>query len=253
MTTVNPLRETARTTDERSMDAWHRLLRVSVITVAVTALCMQVAGRFFGPSFAILAVVCAVAAVLPARRRRTAAWIAGGFNLASLILHGGMTIVALIHPEVLLAAVLSVTNTVASIATIVAAIGLLRGASADSRGPGRLIMLAGALVGAFVVMSVVGYATRVSAVPSADETVLTHEGLGVSPVSVVVDGRTPTLVVDNTDGLYPRSFDIDALDVHAMIAPRTSARIELPSEPATYEFYDSLTMTSATSGTVEVR
>lgn len=241
------------TTEIATDDAWRPLLRTSAAVVAATAVAMQAAGRFLGPSFAILAVVCLAGVVLPPRRQRGAAWAIGVVNVLSLLLHGPMVVAALVHPEVLLAAILSVTNTVASILAIVAAVALLRGRQGASPVPRRLA--AAALVGCtlFTVASAVAYATRHSVVPAADEAVLVHEGLSVASTTVEVDGQRATLVVRNDDPLYVRSFDIDALDVHEFIAPRTAVRITLPAEPATYEFYDFLTLTSATEGTIEVR
>ena len=83
-------------------------------------------------------------------------------------------------------------------------------------------------------------------------------GLRGDPRIVLLDGHTidlpparHMLVVRNDDPLYPRSFDIDALDVHVLIPPRTAHRVELPH--GEHHFYDFVTMTDATSGTISVR
>lgn len=232
---------------------WPSLLGASAAVVAATAVAMQAAGRFLGPSFVILAVVCLVGLALLPRRQRGAAWTIGVVNVLSLLLHGPMAAAAVLHPEVLLAAVLSVANTVASILAVGAAVAVLRRRHAASPVPRRLAVVALVGVGVFTIASVAAYATRHSVAPSVGEAVLVHEGLSVAPTTVELDVQAPSLVVRNTDPLYVRSFDIDALDVHQFIPPRTAVRIMLPSEPATYEFYDFLTLTQATEGTIEVR
>lgn len=253
MSTLDPSATRPKSTTPAVSGDWHSLLRASAALVAVTALAMQAAGRFFGPSFAILAIVCLIGVVAPSRRQRGAAWAIGVINVLSLLLHGPMVAAALLHPEVLLAAVLSVTNTLASILTIVAAIAILRRRHSVGSAPRRLTIIA--LVGCslFTVASVATYATRDSVVPAAGEAVLVHEGLSFGSTMIEIDRREPTLVVRNDDPFYVRSFDIDALDVHRFIPPRTAVRITLPTEPATYDFYDELTLTSATEGTLEIR
>lgn len=231
---------------------WPSLLRAGAAVVAATAAAMQAAGRFLGPSFAILAVACLVGIALLPRRQRGAAWAIAVVNVLSLLLHGPMVVAALLHPEVLLAAVLSVANTMASILAVAAAVAILRRRQAPSPVPRRLAVVALIGVGVFTIASVAAYATRSSVEPNAGEAVLVHEGLSVAPTTIELDAQAPTLVVRNTDPLYVRSFDIDALDVHQFIPPRTAVRITLPSEAATYEFYDFLTLTPATEGTIEV-
>lgn len=253
MSTLDPSATRPTPTETSTTGGWRRLLRAGAAVVTATAFGMQAAGRFLGPSFAILAVVCLVALALPPHRQRQAAWAIGIVNVLSLLLHGPMVVAALLHPEVLLAAVLSVTNTVASILTIVAAIAILRGHRGVSPVPGRMAIVALVGCGLFTVVSAVTYITRDSVVPTAGEAVLVHEGLSVAPTTIEVDGQDPTLVVRNTDPLYVRSFDIDALDVHRFIPPRSAVRISLPGAPATYRFYDDLTFTPTTEGTIEVR
>lgn len=244
---------TRPTTTPVTSDGWRSLLRANAAVVAATAVAMQAAGRFLGPSFAVLAVVCLVGLALPPQRQRGAAWAIGAVNVLSLLLHGPMVVAAFLHPEVLLAAVLSVTNTVASILAIVAAVAILRGRHGASPVPRRMAIVALVGCGLFTVASAVTYATRDSVVPAEGETVLVHEGLSVASTTVELTSQEPTLVVRNTDPLYVRSFDIDALDIHQFIPPRTAVRIRLPAEPAAYEFYDYLTLTSTTQGTIEVR
>jgi len=65
-----------------------------------------------------------------------------------------------------------------------------------------------------------------------------------------VDGGT--LVIRNDDTVFPRSFDVDGLGVHVVVPPSTSRRVTVDGEPGSYPFYDAITMTDATSGTVEV-
>lgn len=253
MSTLDSSATHPKTTEPATGHGWRSLLRASAAVVAATAVAMQAAGRFLGPSFAVLAVVCLVGIVLLPRRQRGAAWAIAVVNVLSLVLHGPMVVAAFLHPEVLLAAVLSVANTVGSILAVVAAVAIVRDHLGASPVPRRLAVVALVGVGVFTIASVAAYATRTSVTPAVGEAVLVHEGLSVAPTTVDLTAQAPTLVVRNTDPLYVRSFDIDALDVHVFIPPRTAVRITLPSEPATYEFYDFLTLTPATEGTIDVR
>lgn len=232
---------------------WPWLLRASAVTVAATAVAMQAAGRFFGPSFAILALVCLVGVALLPRRQRAAAWAIGVVTLLGLLLHGPMAVAAAVHPEAFLAAILSVAHTVAGILATIAAVAILRRRDGRSRVPRRMAVVALVACGLFAAASVAAYATRDTVVAAEGEAVLVHEGLSVTPTQIELDSQEPTLVVRNDDPLYVRSFDIDELDIHQFIPPRTAVRIALPAEPATYEFYDYLTLTPPTAGTIEVR
>lgn len=173
--------------------------------------------------------------------------------MSSLLLHGPMMLMAFQQPQALLAAVLGVVNGVSSVLGVVAAIAVLRGRPARSHAPSRLAIVGLALCGLFTLVSVATYATRDSVVPATDEQVLVHEGLSVTPKNIEVDASTPTLVVRNDDPVYARSFDVDALDMHVLVPPRTAVRVTLPAEPATYHFYDFFTFTAGTEGTIQVR
>jgi Cupredoxin-like domain len=234
---------------------WAGLLAGSAGSVAVAAVLSQVAGRFFGPSFAVLAALTGVGAWLARRRPRTAAWLTGVACLLNLALHGGMLVLVVREPAQGLAVVLDAVNAVGSVLALVAAAAVLTRRTRSGPLPRRLAAGGVAVVGVAAVLTTALYVTRTSAEPRDGEAVVRHTGLAVAPSEVVVtvEDGSATFVVRNDDLLYPRSFDIDALGVHEVIPPRTGVRIELPATPATYEFYDVFTFTAATEGEVVVR
>jgi hypothetical protein len=234
---------------------WPRLLAGSAGTVAVAAVFTQVAGRFFGPSFTVLAVLTGVGVWLVGRRVRAAAWLVGGACLLNLVLHGGMFVLVVREPGQGLAVVLDAVNAVGSLLAIAAAVAVISQRTAPGPLPRRLTVAGVAAVCAATLLTTGLYLARTSATPANGEAVLRHSGLAVTPARVVVtvEDETATLVVRNDDWLYPRSFDIDDLGIHEVVPPRTAVRVELPPTAATYEFYDFFTFTPATEGIVVVR
>ena len=235
--------------------SWHGLLIVAAASVAVAAVLSQVAGRFFGPSFAVLALLTGAGAWLAGRRPRAAAWLIGVACLLNLALHGGMLALVVREPGQGLAVVLDAVSVVGSVLAITAAGMVLLRRAAPDRLPRRLAAAGVAIVVAAAVLTTGLYLTLTSVQPADGEAVVHHSGLAVDPTRIVVTPQSgsATLIVRNDDWLYPRSFDIDELDVHEVIPPRTGVRIELPPTPAAYEFYDYFTFTPATEGTVVVR
>jgi Cupredoxin-like domain len=233
---------------------WSGLLAVAAGSVAGAAVLSQVAGRFFGPSFAVLAVLTGTGAWLAGRRPRAAAWLVAVACALNLALHGGMLLLVVREPGQGLAVVLDAVNAVGSVLGIVAAVAVLLRRTASGPLPSRLAAAGLAVVGVAAVLTTSLYLARSSVQPADGEAVVRHSGLAVEPSDVVVtaDDGSATLVVRNEDWLYPRSFDIDSLDIHEVIPPRTAVRIELPPTPATYSFYDFFTYTPATEGTVVV-
>jgi hypothetical protein len=234
---------------------WSGLLTAAAGSVAAAAVLTQLAGRFFGPSFAVLAVLTGVGARLAHRRPRAAAWLVGGACVLNLGLHGGMFALVVREPGQGLAVVLDAVNALGSVLGIVASVAVLLRRSPTGPLPRRLAAAGLAVVGVAAGLTTSLYLTRTSVQPMDGEAVVRHTGLAVEPsaVDVTAGAGSATLVVRNDDWLYPRSFDIDELDVHAVIPPRTAVRIELPPAPATYSFYDFFTYTPATEGSIVVR
>lgn len=251
LTATEPRRtDHARTT--RQLD-WSRLMGGAALVVALAAVLTQLAGRFLGASLVVLTLLCLAGAALVRRRPRGAAVVLATACLLNILLHGWVVGMITAVPGAGLAVALSALDVVGSVMVVVAALAMLLRRRGTGRAPGVLAKVGAAVVALATVATFSLYATRTSVEPGPDEALLVHEGLQVSPSSLALDGEdgSATLVVRNDDPLYPRSFDVDALDVHVLIPPRTAHRVELP--PGEHHFYDFVTMTDATSGTISVR
>ncbi|USQ75509.1 cupredoxin domain-containing protein [Ornithinimicrobium cryptoxanthini] len=238
---------TART---RASTTWRQLFRIGCWTVLVTAGLLQAIGRFVGPSLVVLMLGMAAALLLLARQRpRAAAVTAAVICVLDLVLHLGLLIGLLLEPEAFAAFILNLAGLLAVVAVMVAAVPLWR------RSQTATLMPSGLLAGAVVVLvvgsalSATAYLTRVTIVPEAGEVVITNDGQ-VRPDEVTLPVGDPTLVFHNDDPLFPRSFDIDALDTHVTLPPNTARRVTLPARPGEYAFYDMVTFTDGTRGTL---
>ena len=131
--------------------------------------------------------------------------------------------------------ILTVASVLASIAGIVAAIGVLRRLTA-SDAPKRLGL---ALVGVFVlatifsVISTVGYE---NATAQEGDVELTAEDIEFTETSLEAGSGQVSVFVDNADATL-HTFTIDELDVNLNIPASSAARITFQAEPGTYEFY----------------
>lgn len=250
-----PAGRPARESRLRLPGTWSQLLVLAAASVAAAAVLFQVAGRFFGPSLAVLAVLTGVGAWLARRRVRAAAWLIGSACLLDLALHGGLMLLVAREPGLGLAVVLNAVAVVGSVLAMVASVAVLLPQVGPGRLPRRLAVAGLAAVGLAAVLTTGLYVMRTSVGPTEGEAVVRHSGLAVAPTEAVVtvENGSATLVVRNDDWLWPRSFDIDGLDVHELIPPRTAVRIELPPTPGSHPFYDFFTFTPATEGTVVVQ
>lgn len=238
-------------TARRTSRPWESLLRTGCLVVLASAGVLQAVGRFVGPSLVVLMVGVGVALLLLRRAPRAAAVVAGVFCLLNLLIHAGLLFTTAMHPEVLLAHILNVVNILGSLAVVSAVVPAWRRRGAGSALPGRIVVAGAAVLALSTVLSATMYLTRPSVTPAPDDVVVTNDGT-VSPAEVTVSGQDPALVFVNDDPLFPRSFDIDELDIHVALPPNTARRVELPATPGSYEFYDLVTFTDATGGTLTI-
>lgn len=234
---------------------WIWLLRVAALTLAVSAVLQQLAGRFFGPSLVAVAVVMTGGAVLARRSPRAVAGTLGAVAVLNLVLHAFMFAILVEGVGMGVVYSLNLLDVLASVLLVAASVPVLRRRPTQgSATPGRCAAAAGVVWLLATVLTVSLYLTRDTVEPAEGEPVLTTTGLRVETDRLVVEADaagTGSFVFRNEDPLYPRAFDVDALDLHVVVAPRTSVRIELPE--GEHEFHDFVTMTDATSGTVVVR
>lgn len=229
--------------------SWCWLIRVAALVLAANAVLTQVAGRFIGPSMVVLAVLCLVAAGLVHRRPRSVAAGLAAICVLNIVLHGFVLAILTQGLDLGLMYVLASVDLVATVVVLVAAVPVLRGRDRPGILPRRVVGVAVTAVVLATAATSGFYLTRTDVDPRPGEPVLVHTGTEVEPRTLVVGG-SGSLVLRNEDPVYPRSFDVDALDVHVVVPPLTSRRIELP--PGEHEFYDYVTFTEATSGIVVV-
>ncbi len=233
---------------------WIWLLRLAAVALALSAVLQQLVGRFFGPSLVVVAVVMTAGVLLAHRSPRAVAATLGAVAVLNLVLHAFMFAILVEGVGMGVVYSLNLLDVLASVLLLAASIPVLRRQAEATATPGRLAAAAGVVWVLATVLTVSLYLTRDTVEPATGEPVLATTGLRVDTDRLVLEADTSgtaTFVFRNEDPLYPRSFDIDALDVHVVVAPLTSARIELPE--GEHEFHDFVTMTDATSGTVVVR
>jgi hypothetical protein len=250
-----PISAELPTTRPTTAQDWIWLLRLAAVTLALSAVLQQLAGRFFGPSLVVVAVVMTAGAVLARTSPRAVAATLGAVALLNLLLHAFMFAILVEGVGMGVVYSLNLLDVLASVLLLAASIPVFRRRhSQGSATPGRSAAAAGVVWVLATALTVSLYLTRDTVEPVTGEPVLTSTGLRVDTDRLVVEADptgTGSFIFRNDDPLYPRSFDVDALDLHVVVAPRTSARIELPE--GEHEFHDFVTMTDATSGTVVVR
>lgn len=227
---------------------WLWLLRTAALVLAVNAVVTQLAGRFVGPSMVVFAVVTALCALMATQRPCTAAGVLMGVCLLNLGLHSFVIAILLQGVGIGLMYTLSAIDLVATALALTAAVAVLRARTGASRWPLVLTVIAVLVVLLATVVNVSLYLTRPVVEAQPGEAVLINTGTTVEPERLVVDSSQDGFVFRNDDPVFPRSFDVDELDLHVVVPPRTARHIELP--PGEYEFYDFVTNTDATAGSV---
>ena len=230
---------------------WLWLLRAAALVLALNAVVTQLAGRFVGPSMVVFAVLTALCAVMASRRPRTFAGILMAVCLLNLVLHSFVLAILFQGMGVGLVYTLSAIDLVATVLAVSAAVAVLRGRAGASRGPVVLVVCGALVVLLATVVNFSLYLTRPVIEAQPNEVVLINNGTEVVPDSLVVESSQDGFIFRNDDPIYPRSFDIDELDVHVVVPPQTARRIDLP--PGEYEFYDFVTYTDATSGSIVIQ
>lgn len=251
MSTQSPTIHRPDGTTRPTRDSWTWLLRVSALVLAANAVITQLAGRFLGPSMVVFAALTTLCAVLVGRRPRTAAALLTAVCLLNLVLHGFVFAILGQGLRLGLMYALASVDLVATALALAAAVAVLGGRRGWSRKP-FVLSVAGMLVVLLAtVLTFSFYLTRPQAHAQPGEDVLTNDGSRVVPDRLVLDeGSEGEFIFRNDDPLYPRSFDVDELDLHVVVPPRTARRIDLPA--GEYEFYDYVTYTDATSGSIVV-
>ena len=213
---------------------WVSLLKWSAIASIVVIVLVNIFGGLI-PPLLVFAVLFLAGVIWLRRSIKGPAILLLVVFILHLVLSAPFAIPALSVPASAGDFILTVASVLASIAGIVAAIGVLRRLAA-SDAPKKLGL---ALVGLFVlatifsVISTVGYedatAQEGDVQLTAEDIEWTQETLeaGSGEVSVFVDNADPTL----------HTFTIDELDVNLNIPASSAARITFQAEPGTYEFY----------------
>lgn len=234
--------------------SWARFTRVAVVATIASTLVMMTMGRFVGPSLIVLDAVLLIGLWRMRRGGRAGFIIVAAINVVNLILHAPINLALISTVESPYSFVTGVVHTLASLAALVGAVAALRvGAEQRSRIARRLVVAGMVVAGAAVVTGGVAYATRTSEPAAPGDAAVVTTGSRVTPQALEEPAGAVTVHVTNNDPVAPRSFDIDELDVHVIVPPRTSRRVTFEAPAGTYEYYDQITFTEATSGTLTVR
>ncbi len=231
--------------------SWITLLRRAAIALAIASVLIMASGRFVGPSLVVLLLGLGGGVAALGRKPRLGAGLLLFFALANFLLHGGLIVFTLRTTDGGVLVALQILGVVAGLGVIVAAVPVLRRRTGD-RAPALLSRGAIAVVLVAVVASAAGYLTRPQEEPAADDLRVTTSGLAVDVDQLEAPAGMITIAIRNDDPLFVRSFDINDLDVHVTIPPRTWRRVSFEATAGSYEFHDEITFTADTEGILVV-
>lgn len=234
------------------MTWWRHVLVLGAATTLASATGMMALGRFVGPSLVVLDVAMLLGLWLLRRPGRSGVVVLAVFSLANLLLHGPIVAIQVGVPE---APASLVTGIGLGLSSLLVLVGSVPAWGARLGTPGVLTGARLAVGGVITVALVIGLAsflTRGQEPAQADDLRVTTSGLAVSPQRLETTAGKVTVALHNADPLFPRSFDVDDLDVHLIVPPRTTRRVRFTAVPGSYRFTDFVTATAATSGRLVV-
>ena len=255
MTTTTHINVPAPSTAAGAPDAarwsWGHFTRAAAVVTIASTVVMMGMGRFVGPSLIVLDLVLLAGLWLMRGGRRAGLLLIGLINVVNLVLHAPINAALITTVESPYSFVTGVVQVLGSVGALLGAVAAWRaGATGHSPLSRRLAAAALAVVGAAVVVGGVAYVTRTSEPRGVGDAVIATSGTRVAPQAVQAPAGSVTVHFTNADPVAPRSFDIDELGVHVIVPPRTSRRVTFTAPAGTYEFYDQITFTPATTGSL---
>jgi len=132
--------------------------------------------------------------------------------------------------------ILNIASVLAALVGIVAAVAILRRASASDGTPRKLGLAAVGLFLALAIFSIVSTVGYDEATAQAGDIELATEDIEFTDTSIDAQSGEVSVFVNNVDGTL-HTFTIDELDVNLDIPASKAARVSFQAEPGTYEFY----------------
>lgn len=250
MTSLDAATAAAPTVDT----AWTALLRGAALALVATSALLMAIGRFVGPSLIVLipGLGLGLGLFLLRRRPRAGAGVLGFFALANFGFHGAIIAIYARIPEGGIAIVVELAGVLAGVLILVSAVPVCRGRVSSPR-PRALSAGALAILVAGTAACGTLYLSRGQETPQQGDLVIHNSGLKVDRQELTAAPGRLAFAIRNDDPLFVRSFDIDALDIHLLIPPRTWRRATAEAAPGSYRYFDEITYTDRTAGLLVVR
>ena len=213
---------------------WVRLLKWSAIASVVVVVLVNIFAGLI-PPLLVFALIWLIGAVWLKRSTKGPAILLLVSFLLMLALSAPFTIPTLAVPASAGDFILNLASLLAGLLGIVAAIAVLRRATATDTPrklatAGVVLFVIGAI---FSVVATLGYE---DATAQEGDIELVTEDIEFSETSLDASSGEVGVFVDNKDATL-HTFTIDELDVNLDIPASKSARITFEAEPGTYEFY----------------
>lgn len=227
-----------RTVGEPSRPAglgWRELLVWLALTVPVVLVAGMLALGELIPPIIVFAVLFLVGAFLARRPGKAGPILLVVLAVAMLALNGPFIVPSLAVPASTADFMLATISTIVAIATLIAAIGTLRGRERSGGGP-RVVALG--VVGLVVLFTGVAAAARITytqPVAGSGDIRLTTQDIEFAPASITAEAGEVTVYVTNEDPTL-HTFTIEELGVDFQIPGGSDARVTFDAGPGTYEF-----------------
>jgi plastocyanin len=218
---------------------WRRLQVAAAVGVVASLLVPMLMALSLEPFLLAMAAPFMIGLLVMIRWPRVGAFLLGFFSLAVLLFSVPFLAEALIHPESSADFIPLVVFALGAVVGVIAAIPSLRqGRRLDrgSRSARTIAVVAGVILFASLVLSIVAF-TRIESVPAraGDITVIT-EDVEFHPAEITAREGELSFHITNRDDIR-HTFTIDELGVDLNIPPNSSQRVSFSAGPGTFEFY----------------
>jgi plastocyanin len=218
---------------------WRRLQVVAAFGVIGSLLVPMLIQLSFASFVLATAAPFAIGLVLMIRWPRVGALWLGVCSLGLLVFSAPFLAESLVRPESLADFIPLAVYTLSTVVGVVAAIPSFRQGSAQDElsGSARAIaVVAGALIVAAAVVSIVAFAGIESESARAGDIRVVAEDIEFHPSLISGDGREMSVYVANRDETR-HTFTIDELGVDLNVPPNSDQRVSFAADPGTYTFY----------------
>lgn len=218
---------------------WRRLQVLAALGVIASLLVPMVMALSVEPFLLGMAAPFIVGLLVMIRWPRVGAVLLGSFSLAILLFSVQFLAEALIHPESLADFIPLVVFTLGTVVGVIAAIPAFREGArpqATSRSPGTIVVAAGVILVASVIVSVVAFTQIESEAARAGDITVVTEAVEFHPDELNASEGEVSVHITNKDDIR-HTFTIDELEVDLNLPPNSSQRVSFSAGPGSYEFY----------------